>query len=88
MTDQKKVLYPQNFDLNIIIVAEIPVEEAKQNISRALTESKTVHSFVSVRSSSKGNYLSYTYNVDVESKEHLEKTYANLKSIPGLKFAL
>lgn len=88
MTDQKKVIYPQNFDLNLIIVAEIPVEEAKQHISRALTESQTVHSFVSVRSSSKGNYLSYTYNVDVESQTHLEKTYSVLKNIPGLKFAL
>ena len=88
MADQNQVIYPQNFDINLIIVAEIPIEEAKQNISCVLTESKTVHRFVSVRSSSKGKYLSYTYNVDVESKVHLENTYANLRNIPGLKFAL
>ena len=85
---QDKVVYPQNFDIKLIITAEIPQEEAKQNISKALSEAKTVHSFVNVRSSGKGNYLSYCYNIDIESKEHLERTYALLRNIPGLKFAL
>ena len=67
MTDtQKQVLYPQNFDIKLIIAAEIPIEEAKQNISQALNESQTVHSFVNVRSSGKGNYFSYCYNIDIE----------------------
>ena len=41
-----------------------------------------------VRSSAKGNYYSYCYNIDIESKEHLELTYKSLRSLPGLKFAL
>ena len=85
---EKKVQYPQNFDIKLIIAAEIPQEEAKHNISKALSEAKTVHSFVNVRSSGKGNYLSYCYNIDIESKEHLERTYALLRTILGLKFAL
>ena len=85
---EKKVNYPQNFDIKLIIAAEIPQEEAKRNISKALSEARTVHSFVNVRSSGKGNYLSYCYNIDIESKEHLECTYARLRQIPGLKFAL
>lgn len=83
-----KVTYPQNFDIKLIIAAEIAMEEAKANISQALSESQTVHSFVNVRSSGKGNYFSYCYNIDIESKEHLERTYALLRTIPGLKFAL
>lgn len=86
--NEKKVSYPQNFDIKLIIAAEIAMEEAKRNISQALSKSKTVHSFVNVRSSGKGNYLSYCYNIDIESKEHLERTYALLRNIPGLKFAL
>ena len=85
---EKKVEYPQNFDIKLIIATEIPQEEAKQNISKALSEAKTMHSFVNVRSSGKGNYLSYCYNIDIESKEHLERTYTLLRTIPGLKFAL
>ena len=86
--DNEKVTYPQNFDIKLIIAAEIAMEEAKRNISQALSESQTVHSFVNVRSSGKGNYLSYCYNIDIESKEHLERTYTLLRTIPGLKFAL
>ena len=85
---EEKIQFPQNFDIKLIVTAEIPTEETKRNISQALSEGRTVHSFVNVRSSGKGNYLSYCYNVDIESKEHLEKTYALLKQIPGLKFAL
>ena len=85
---QDKVVYPQNFDIKLIISAEIAMEEAKRNISHALSESQTVHSFVNVRSSGKGNYISYCYNIDIESKEHLERTYIQLRTIPGLKFAL
>lgn len=89
MTDQKaQVDYPQNFDIKLIVDATIPIEDTKRNISQALSESQTVHSFVNIRSSSKGNYLSYCYNIDIESKEHLERTYAQLRQIPGLKFAL
>ena len=87
-TQQDKVDYPQNFDIKLIIAAEIAIEDAKQSISQALNQSKTVHSFINVRSSSKGNYISYCYNIDIESKEHLERTYAVLRTIPGLKFAL
>ena len=85
---QQTVIYPQNFDIKLIISAEIPIEEAKRNISQALSQSQAVHSFVNVRSSGNGNYISYCYNIDIESKEHLERTYALLKQIPGLKFAL
>ena len=88
MEKQEKVQYPQNFDIKLIIADDISQEDAKQNISKALSEAKTVHSFVNVRSSGKGNYISYCYNIDIESKEHLEHTYALLRTIPGLKFAL
>ena len=80
--------YPQNFDIKLIISADIPIEDAKRNISQALNESQTVHSFVNIRSSGKGNYFSYCYNIDIESQTHLESAYAILKNIPGLKFAL
>ena len=88
LPEQNKVVYPQNFDIKLIVSAEISIEESKRNISQALCQSQAVHSFVNVRSSGKGNYLSYCYNIDIESKEHLERTYTLLRTIPGLKFAL
>jgi len=85
---KQQLTYPKNFDIKLIISAEIPIEDAKRNISQAFNEGQTVHSFVNVRSSGKGNYFSYCYNIDIESQAHLESVYAILRNVPGLKFAL
>lgn len=88
LKEANQVEYPQNFDIKIVIVSKISMEEAKRNISSVFDRCHVVHSFVDVRSSAKGNYYSYCYNIDIESKEHLERTYKSLRSLPGLKFAI
>ena len=85
---QEKLLFPQNFDIKVIVAASIPVEESKANISRVFSECKAVHSFVSVRSSAKGNYITYTYNIDIESQKQMDTVYDALKQVPAIKFAL
>ena len=86
--EKNQVEYPQNFDIKMVFVATIPIEETKKNISAVFQKCHVVHAFVDVRSSAKGNYYSYCYNIDIESKEHLELTYKSLRSLPGLKFAI
>ncbi len=87
--DQKlEVQYPQNFDIKLIISADNPIEDSKRAISAVFNKCKVVHSFVNVRASQKGNYLSFCYNIDIESKTQLDETYKQLRSVPGLKFAL
>ena len=91
MTEQEaeeKIQFPQNFDIKVIVAASIPVEESKANISRVFSECKAVHSFVSVRSSAKGNYITYTYNIDIESQAQMNAVYDALKQVPAIKFAL
>jgi len=85
---QEKLIFPQNFDIKVIVAASIPIEESKANISQVFNDCKTVHSFVSARSSAKGNYITYTYNIDIESQEQMNAVYDGLKSIPEIKFAL
>ena len=65
-----------------------PIEESKANISRAFSECKAVHSFISARASSKGNYITYTYNIDLDSQEQMNAVYNALKQVPEIKFAL
>lgn len=88
--DQKKekLQFPQNFDIKIIIEADIPAEESKANISRALSECKTIHSFVNIRTSAKGNYNTYSYNIDIDSQEQMNAVYETLRKIQGAKFVL
>ena len=89
MTDnQEKLIFPQNFDIKVIVAASVPIDESKANISRAFNEGKAVHSFVSARASAKGNYITYTYNIDLDSQEQMNAVYDSLKTIPEIKFAL
>jgi len=88
MTDSKQIIFPQNFDIKVIVAATVPIEESKANISRVFGDCQTVHSFVSARASAKGNYITYTYNIDLESQEQMNTVYDGLKSVPEIKFAL
>ena len=86
--EEKKVIFPQNFDIKIIVEASVPIDECKANISQIFSKCKVVHSFVSVRSSAKGNYITYTYNIDLDNQEQMNAVYDGLKQVPGIKFAL
>ena len=85
---KEKLIFPQNFDIKVIVAASVPVDESKASISQAFSKCKVVHSFVSVRSSTKGNYITYTYNIDLDSQEQMNAVYDALKQVPGIKFAL
>lgn len=84
----EKIIFPQNFDIKVIVAATVPIEESKANISRVFSDCKTVHSFVSARTSAKGNYITYTYNIDLDSQAQMNAVYQALKHIPEIKFAL
>ena len=85
---QEKLLFPQNFDTKVIVTATVPIDESKANISRVFSDGKAIHSFVSARASAKGNYITYTYNIDLDSQEQMNAVYDGLKNVPGIKFAL
>ena len=88
MEEQEKLIFPQNFDIKVIVAASISIDETKANLSHIFSDCKTVHSFVSARSSSKGNYITYTYNIDLDSQEQMNAVYDALQKVPGIKFAL
>ena len=91
MTEQEseeKIQFPQYFDIKVIVAAVIPIEESKANISRVFSGCRAVHSFVSARASAKGNYITYTYNIDLDSLEQMNAVYEALKQVPEIKFAL
>lgn len=88
MGQTQKLIFPQNFDIKVIVAASVPIDETKTNLSRVFSDCKTVHSFVSARSSAKGNYITYTYNIDLDSQEQMNAVYDALQKVPGIKFAL
>ena len=88
MGQTQKLIFPQNFDIKVIVAASVPIDETKTNLSRVFSDCKTVHSFVSARSSAKGNYITYTYNIDLDSQEQMNAVYDALQKVPSIKFAL
>ena len=86
--NEEKLIFPQNFDIKVIVAAVIPIEESKANISRVFSTCRCVHSFVSAQASAKGTYITYTYNIDLESQEQMNAVYDGLKTVPEIKFAL
>ena len=86
--EKQEIIFPQNFDIKVILLASVPIEESKANISRVFSKCKSVHSFVSTRASTKGSYITYTYNIDLDSQEQMNAVYEGLRQVPGIKFAL
>ena len=86
--EEQKVIFPQNFDIKVIVAASVPIQDSKANISRVFSQCKVVHSFVSTRASAKGSYITYTYNIDLDSQEQMNAVYDALKQVPEIKFAL
>jgi len=82
------VNYPVNFDLKAIIDASIKPEKSISSLEAVLNNNKIPFENWRQKSSSGGKYTSYTVSVEFQDNETLEKVYKELKSVPGLKFAL
>jgi putative lipoic acid-binding regulatory protein len=82
------VKYPVQFDLKAIIDAGIAEEESIASLEVVLKKNKVPFENWRQKSSSGGKYISYTVSVEIKSQKQLEKVYKELKTIPGLKFAL
>ena len=86
--NRESVNYPVKFDLKAIIEATIEKEKSIKNIEKVLKKYNLPYENWRTRPSSGGKYLSYTVSIEIQSKQELDEVYADLKKIPGLKFAL
>lgn len=86
--EKREIPFPQSFDLKLIVEAAYPEEQTKDSIALSLARCGVEHSFVNVLASSKGRYLSYCYHVKVDSKQQMDCLYAEVRDVPGIKFAL
>ena len=84
----ESVNYPVKFDLKAIIDASIKAEDSISALEMKLNEFKVPFENWRQKSSSGGKYISYTVSVEIQSHKQLEDLYTELKTVPGLKFAL
>ncbi len=85
---EKKLEFPVRFELKVVMETTQAVEVQQAHIAHLLAKHKIENNFVSSKPSSKGNFVSLTYNVLILSQKQMDNMYTDLKTIPGIKFAL
>jgi putative lipoic acid-binding regulatory protein len=83
-----KIEFPVTFELKAVLDASSADDENMKKLSTVFKKLKISNSYINNKKSSKGTYVSYNYKVTLLNKPQLEKLYSDLKSVPGLKFAL
>lgn len=86
--DSKTLKFPVKYHLKAVLEASQGEKTHRQNLETVFESLDVPYFFNNSRPSTKGNYISYTYEVTLQSKAQLEKLYEKLKSVAGLKFAL
>lgn len=86
--ENKKIIFPVNYDLKIIVQANNRHED-----NRAMFEQVFVQlgiSFLNWRhkESGKGKYTSYTVHVRILNESIMKNLYEELSKIPGVKMAI
>lgn len=86
--DNKQINFPVTFNLKAVMEGTGLDEENKKKIVAVFSEFGIKNTYQDKKVSSKGTYTSFTFEVTIESKDEMEKLYARLKNVDGLKFAL
>jgi putative lipoic acid-binding regulatory protein len=85
---EKKLEFPVHFELKVVLETTQSVEVQQAHIAHLLAKLKIENSFVASKPSSKGNFVSYTYKVLISGQMQMDSMYSDLKTLPGIKFAL
>ncbi|HEY9113823.1 MAG TPA: DUF493 domain-containing protein [Bacteroidales bacterium] len=85
---QEPIIYPVTYDLKAVMDGVEETEESKTKIVKVLDQHKLNYHYKSKKHSSKGTYVSFTFQVTIESQQQMLEVYNDLKKLDGLKFAV
>ncbi len=83
-----KLEFPVNFNLKVVMELNDKPELMQDDIENLLDSLHIEHVFDSLKTSNKGNFLSYTFQVTLLGQLQMSNMYDALKNLPGIKFAL
>ncbi len=84
----EKLKFPVSYRLKAVLEASLGEETDKQKLESVFDSLQIAFAFHDHRPSSKGNYISYTYQVTLHNRPQMLELYEKLKDVEGLKFAL
>ncbi|HMM12310.1 MAG TPA: DUF493 family protein [Bacteroidales bacterium] len=83
-----KIIFPVTYVLKIVLDTHMLPMIQKEEMERLFLRVKVPFAFLSSRPSSKGNYVSYSVQVTLTDYEQMTQLYGDLRSLPGIKFAV
>jgi len=86
-SDPKKIKYPVNYQLKLIMDNSIATDENIQNISDKLNDLQIKFGSFNSRLSAKSTYISLGVMVRIISADQFKVLYEELKDVKGLKTA-
>lgn len=88
LTRSEHVEFPVTFDLKVVMDATIPEDTSRGEMKSIFSDLDIPFKEMGKRLSSKGNYISFTYNVYISSREKLHDLFEKIRSVPGVRFAI
>ncbi len=86
--DNRELQFPVTYRLKTVMTASLNDRENKKQLIHIFDELKIGYLYQSKNKSSKGSYVSFTYEVTLKNRQTMNRLYALLKKIENLKFAL
>ncbi len=84
----KEIQYPVSFDLKVIMGVAHSKDAQIEAIEKVLTGLDIPFKNWRHKQSGKGNFISHTVNVHIDSQSLMHNLYTQLKTIPDIKMAL
>ncbi len=84
----QELQFPVTYRLKAVMVQGSGDTENKKSLTGVFNALKIGYLYHSKNRSSKGAYVSYTYEITLNDRETMHRLYALLKEIDNLKFAL
>ena len=85
---QEPITYPVTYNLKVVMDGAEETDSSKNKITEVLEGHKINFHYKSKKHSSKGAYVSFTFEVTINSQQQMQDVYASLKTIDGIKFAV
>jgi len=84
----RDIEFPVTFHLKAVMTGTQNDDDNKQKLVDVFSRHKIDYRYHDKKVSSKGSYVSFTYEVTLISREQMKLLYADLRKIKGLKFAV
>lgn len=88
LTRSEHLEFPVTFDLKVVMDATVSEDNNRKEMHTIFEDLDIPNKEMGTRLSSKGNYMSFTFNVYIISREKLHDLFDRIKSVPAVRFAI